>query len=199
MKMSNKQIGILLLGIIISFTSIILLGYLFYGEYVFINTMTPSQIFMNAVSCSIFYYFLKYTNLNTASIALFISFVFLALFFSVVRTVNNGIRDITFHIALVTSIYIYYRFISGKLNFIYRPIVLAFIFAFAEDILFMKLQLSILFLFRGISLPFNMPIEFEFGLISGFGLGVSIEIVNFITSKLPETKEEKGIDVAEVV
>jgi hypothetical protein len=198
--MSNKLIGILFLGIIISFSSIILLGYLFYGEYVFINTTTPSQIFMNALSCSVFYYFLKYTNLNTASIALFVSFVFLALFFSIVRSVNNGIRDVTFHIALVTSIYIYYRFISGKLNFIYRPIVLAFIFAFAEDILFMKLQLSILYLFRGVYIPFTgMFFEFEYGLLTGFRLGASIEIMNFITSKLQETKEEKGIDVAEVV
>jgi hypothetical protein len=184
MKISNKHTGFLLLGVIISFLTTILSGYIFYGSSIFVPTMAPTQIFMNAVGGAFFYYALKHFDINVGIPILIAVLILFALFYTRVESLNSIIRDTLFFFALGVTLFVYWQFISDKFSFILRPILLTAMLAVADVILFMGIQYLFWRFVRGVTLEnIWFSLELYYGAISGFGLGVGIEIVSWIEEK----------------
>jgi hypothetical protein len=184
MNISNKHTGFLLLGVIIAFLTTILSGYIFYGMSIFVSTMAPTQIFMNAVGGAFFFYALKHFDINVGIPILISILILFALFYTQVESLNSIIRDTLFFLALGVTLFVYWKFISDKYNFILRPILLTAMLAVADVILFMGIQYLFWRFVRGVALENIWFLqELYYGAISGFGLGVGIEIVNWIKEK----------------
>ena len=105
--MSSVQKGFLALGIIISFLTTILFGFLIYGNSIFLSHMSSTQIFMNAVAGSIFYYSLKYSNIKISGVFLIMIAVLFMLFHTHASNLNSFVRDILFYFALGAGIYLF--------------------------------------------------------------------------------------------
>jgi hypothetical protein len=191
MKMSNKSTGFLLIGIIISFATTILSGYIIYGSKIFINIMAPTQIFMNAVGGAFFFYALKYFDFKVGSLILIAVLILFSLFYTHIESLNSAVRDFLFFFALGVTLFVYWKFISDKFNFVLRPTLLTLMLAVADAILFMGIQYLFWRFVRGNIIESSwFKYEFYYGAISGFGLGIGIEIVNIIEEKFSGEKKE---------
>jgi hypothetical protein len=191
MNISNKHTGFLLLGVIVSFLTTILSGYIFYGSSIFVPTMAPTQIFMNAVGGAFFFYALKHFDLNVGVPILIAVLILFALFYTRVESLNSIIRDTLFFLALGVTLFVYRRYISDKFNFILRTVLLTVMLAVADVILFMGIQYLFWRFVRGVTLENIWFLqELYYGAISGFGLGVGIEIVNFVEERFGGESEK---------
>ena len=146
---------------------------------------------MNAVAGSIFYYSLKYSNIKISGVFLIMIAVLFMLFHTHASNLNSFVRDILFYFALGAGIYIYIKFVPNQFIWILRILSLTAILAVSETILFYGIQSIIWLAVRGINLELEWyRYEFYIGTISGFGLGVGIEITNLITTKFSAVKKE---------
>ena len=191
MQISNKHVRFFLIGIIISFATTILTGYIFYGFKIFMNTMAPTQIMMNATGGALFFYILKYFNLKIAVPVLAVVMFSFWLFYSYDGTLYCLVKMTLFFFALGMALYIYHKFVFNQFYWILRPFVLAIIFGLADVFLFLGLQTIVRVVIKSSAFDSIIYIyEFIYGVISGFGLGVGIEISDYLTTKLSGEKKE---------
>lgn len=187
----EKNTGFLVLGVVVSFVTTILLGYFIYGGIIFINYMAPTQIFLNAAGGAFFFYALKHFGFKVGFFILLAVMILFGLFYTHVRTVSNVVRDVLFFFALGTTIFVYWKFVFNKFNFILRLIILAVMLAIADAILFMGIQSLFWLAVVGISTEGNwFTNEFIFGAISGIGLGIGFEITNLMEARFSGKRVE---------
>lgn len=186
--MSNKKFGFLILGIAISFFSTILTGYIFFGSMIFDKTMSPVQILLNAIGGVLFFNTLKYFNLKIALPVLLLILILICLLYTNAVTFNSVLRDTLFFFNVGLTMYVYYRFIMNNYNWIVRTLLLTIMFGISETIFLSGIQYFYWVYIRGVVIE-NLGLHYEYvlGSISGFGLGIGIEISNFIILKFANT------------
>ena len=188
--MNSKKIEFLFIGVFVSFLTTILLGFAIYGKDVFLNVSPNTQVFMNALGGSLFFYTLHHYGYKVSLPILLIVLIIISVFHTHVASLKSGLRDALFFFALGVSLFLYFKFVYDKTFFYLRPIILALILGLADTLLFMGIQ-TIAWSIAGLHIDSVWMLkEFYFGFISGLGLGIGFEVVKLAT-KQRENQEKQ--------
>lgn len=175
------------LSIAISTALTLILGYVFFRMDIFNFHMTTSQIPVNAIVGSVFYWLWRKINIKISIAAVLL--LFLAEQAFIIRSVHliTLNSQLMFFLALIFSIVLYDTYFA-KMHRYVRPLVLMFLLAFFS-VLEVTIQFLLLKLFNIGSYEYSLLYRTLFpqtllGGLSGIGLGLGFLISDLILKEI---------------
>ena len=178
-------------------TSGILVGFVFYGNAIFVTTLMPYQFIGSSITAGIVYAMLRSQSPQSVWAILFVWYALL--------TGREGIHNSWLfilyftYIAGITAAIFAYNYIVARPfanRVALRPIFAAAITAVVNGLIIIALEL-ISYMVYGVHLKFRLDIvnsNAQFGAIIGLAIGIGIEIAEYIIRKLSESGEEDMIE-----